>query len=115
MKKLGFAVVGSGIRGADNATAITRSRNARLVTVMDVNPVTASALGGRLGVPALTGYEEVLHHPEVEVVFINTPHHLHAARRSPPPSRVATSSLRSHWHTISPRRDRSSRLRTAPA
>lgn len=76
--RLGVAIVGCGGRGAENAGVVSRTRFVSLVSVMDANEATAQRVGDGLGVAWTTDYEAVLADPAVDIVFINSPHHLHA-------------------------------------
>jgi len=75
---LRLAVVGCGARGSASAAEVMRAQHTSLAVVMDVNEGLARDLGKQLGVPWTTSYESVLADDGVDVVYINTPHHLHA-------------------------------------
>jgi predicted dehydrogenase len=75
---LRIAVVGCGVRGIGNARCIQRTARTSLALVMDSIETSAKSLGDELGVPWTTDYESVLSASDVDVVFINSPHHLHA-------------------------------------
>lgn len=76
--RLGLAIIGCGGRGADNARALEFARNVRLVQVMDTNAGTARRVGEAHAAAWTTDYPDVLANPAVDIVFLNTPHHLHA-------------------------------------
>ena len=76
--RLRLAVIGAGVRGAGNGLAVQRAPHARLAVVMDVNEGLARRTAGSLGVPWTTDYDAVLSDSNVDAVFINTPHHMHA-------------------------------------
>lgn len=75
--RLGIAIVGCGEQGQINARAAQAAREVTLVMVMDASGTVAQACGERLAVPATARFEEVLANPKVDIIFINTPHHLH--------------------------------------
>ncbi|HEX2326331.1 MAG TPA: Gfo/Idh/MocA family oxidoreductase [Chloroflexota bacterium] len=73
------AQIGCGQISAAHLQAYAASPLAELVAVVDVDEAaareTAAALGG---VPWTTRFEDVLERPDVDIVSIATPHHLHA-------------------------------------
>jgi predicted dehydrogenase len=77
-QKLRIGFIGSGEIAVATAEAIQRTPNATTTIVMDTNPAIAQDLGERVQAPATTDTEEVLNHPQVDAVYIATPHHLHA-------------------------------------
>jgi len=76
--KLGIAIVGCGAISYANAEAIRKSSNARLSYAMDLNLASAKAFGEKYSIPFTDRLEKVLSAPEVDAVFICTPHYLHA-------------------------------------
>jgi len=77
-EKVNVAIIGCGAIAYSNAEAIKRSRQANLSQVMDSREEAAEELGRRYAVPFTACLEEVLDNDEIGVVFISTPHHLHA-------------------------------------
>jgi len=77
-KTLRIAIVGSGVRGGENAASVKKASSTTLVKVMDVNETLARNLGERMNVPWTTNYESILQSNDIDAVFINTPHHLHS-------------------------------------
>lgn len=76
--KPGVAIVGCGAIAYSNAEAIRRSDSARLAYAVDINCPAAEALGSTCSVPGTGSLEEALAAPGVDIVFICTPHFLHA-------------------------------------
>ena len=74
---LGFAVVGCGDIGAENAAAIARAGNARVVTCFDAVPELAAAAAQRYGAVAAGSLEAALTEPGVEAVVVSVPHAAH--------------------------------------
>ena len=78
---LGAGIIGCGGIATAHAEAYRRSSRARLVAVCDIRRERAVAMAERFGVPRYyTSLEEFLRDPELEVVSICTPHHLHASQ-----------------------------------
>lgn len=76
---LGAGIIGCGGIATAHAEAYRRSGKARLVAVCDVRAERAKAMAEKFNVPRYyTGLDEFLRDPELEVVSICTPHHLHA-------------------------------------
>jgi predicted dehydrogenase len=76
--KLGIAIIGCGAISYANVEAIRKSESASLVYAVDINIASAQALGAKYSVPFTDRLEQVLSAPEVDAVFICTPHYLHA-------------------------------------
>ena len=74
---LGFAVVGCGDIGAENAAAIARSGNARVVACFDAVPALAAVAAERHGAIAGGSLEATLAEPGVEAVVVSVPHAAH--------------------------------------
>lgn len=74
---LGFAVVGCGDIGLENAAAIARAGNARVVTCFDAVPELAAAAAERHGGVAAGSLEEALAETGVEAVVVSVPHAAH--------------------------------------
>ncbi len=74
---IGIAIIGCGAISYANAEAIGRSESARLTYAMDLNAAAARALGEKYSVPHTDCLERVLSAPEVDAVFICTPHFQH--------------------------------------
>ncbi len=77
-EQIGIAIIGCGAVSRANAAAIRASDSSRLVYAVDVNRDAAESFGNRYSVPFGTSLPEALAVPEVDAVFICTPHYLHA-------------------------------------
>lgn len=72
------AVIGCGMRGLASAHSIRQTKNLSLEIVMDADEAAARSAAENLGVGWTTDYDSVLRNEKVDIVLINTPHHLHA-------------------------------------
>ncbi len=79
MKKMGFGIVGAGMISGLHADALRKSAKAELVAVCDVNVDNARKLVEKFApkAPVYASFDELLANPQVEVVDIVTPNHLH--------------------------------------
>ncbi|HZP84399.1 MAG TPA: Gfo/Idh/MocA family oxidoreductase [Chthonomonadaceae bacterium] len=75
---LRFGFIGCGEIAVATADAMQAAKNATVTIVMDTKRELAESLGERLQAAATTEITDVLRHPEVDAVYIATPHHLHA-------------------------------------
>ena len=71
-------MVGCGDVSVVHLDGLQRSGAAELVGVCDVDPTTAAATGGRLGVPSFTDHRRLLAELRPDVVHVCTPHDQHA-------------------------------------
>lgn len=82
MKKLGAAVVGLGAIGRKHVESLKELElegfNVKLVGVMDAIKARVDDFAAKYHCKGYYSYDEVVNDPEVDVVFIATPHHLHA-------------------------------------
>jgi len=80
-EKIGFAIVGAGMAADYHRQAIAANAGlgARLVTVGHYNPARFADISDQCGAPCVN-QEELLAHPEVDVVCICTPSGQHAAQ-----------------------------------
>lgn len=74
---LGFALIGCGGMGRNEAKLLSQIPAARLVTVCDVQTQAAEAFGQAMGVPAVTDAAAVLANPSVGAVLVTTPNTMH--------------------------------------
>lgn len=77
MAELRIGFIGCGEIAVAHARAIEEASNARLVACMDVVESVAKDLGEKYSAKWTTDPEEVLSEPEVDAVYIATPHYLH--------------------------------------
>ncbi len=77
-KELRIGIIGCGEIAVSHARSIADARNARIVMTMDVKREVAKDLADRYGAAHTTDLDEVLSNPDVDAVYIATPHYLHA-------------------------------------
>jgi predicted dehydrogenase/aryl-alcohol dehydrogenase-like predicted oxidoreductase len=74
-----WAIIGAGAISQTFAAGVAASRTGELVAVGSRTPETADSFGERFGIPRRYGnYEAVLADPDVDAVYIATPHPFHA-------------------------------------
>jgi len=78
MKKTGAAVIGCGSIFPVHADAIRSMEAVQLLMVADIDAQKAQNAAEKYGCKPATDYTDILHHPEVQVVHLCTPHYLHA-------------------------------------
>ena len=76
-KELGFGILGAGLVAPFHAKSIINSQGGSLVAVCDVNRQRVEKLAEEFGVRAVSGLDELLEDPEIDVVNVLTPNHLH--------------------------------------
>jgi predicted dehydrogenase len=74
---LGFGLVGTGLVAPFHANSIRASKGGRLVAVCDVNRERADKLAATYGARVYYDLTEMLKNPEIKVVCVLTPNHLH--------------------------------------
>ena len=87
MKNIPVGIIGGGLMGREMASAFARwcaltdvSARPVLTAVADLNPETLSWFQRIPGCTQLVAdYRELLRNPEIEVVYVAVPHHLHEA------------------------------------
>jgi predicted dehydrogenase len=77
---LRIGMVGCGEIAMENLKGIQDSGNSKITIAMDTNKNLAKSLAEQAQIKWTTDYEEVLTTPEVDAVFICTPHYLHASQ-----------------------------------
>jgi predicted dehydrogenase len=90
-RPLGAAIVGAGFIGAVHARS-ARLAGARLAGVATSSPARSRDAAARLGAPAFEDAEALVTAPDVDVVHLCTPNHLHAP--------LATSALAAGKHVV---------------
>lgn len=78
MGKIGAAIVGCGTIFAQHARVLHEMEEAELILVVDSDPAKARQEAQLYGCEAGTDYRTILQYPDIQVVHICTPHHLHA-------------------------------------
>lgn len=76
-RRLAVGLVGCGERGVYIAEALARAPRTRLAMVADVDPGRARSVGQKFKAEWTAEPDRLLSKPEVEAVFVATPHHLH--------------------------------------
>ncbi|MDH7571139.1 MAG: Gfo/Idh/MocA family oxidoreductase, partial [Armatimonadota bacterium] len=76
-QKIGFGLYGSGLVAPFHAKALQASEKARLVAIAARSPEPRAKLAAEFGCRAYTTLDEMLADPEVEVVNVLTPNHVH--------------------------------------
>jgi predicted dehydrogenase len=77
-KELKVGIIGCGEIAVSHARSIADARNARIVMTMDVKKEIAKDLADRYQAAFTTDLDELLSNPDVDAVYIATPHYLHA-------------------------------------
>ncbi len=90
-KRLGAAIVGAGFIGAVHARS-ARLAGAHIAGVVTSSPARSREAATRLGAPAFDDAETLVSAPDVDVVHLCTPNHLHAP--------LATSALAAGKHVV---------------
>lgn len=75
--RIGFGLLGAGLIAPFHAKALNASRNGKLIGIADVNPERLARLTGEYGCKGFGSLEEMLDDPEIQVVNVLTPNHLH--------------------------------------
>lgn len=78
MSKLNAAIVGCGAIHQNHADALANCPDVNLYAVCDINEERAKKSAEKYNCRYYTNYEEMLDHPDIDVVHICTPHYLHA-------------------------------------
>ena len=76
---LKVGLVGIGLQGLRRASALRAVDDSRLVMVADIDKEAVDALAHQMGCQATTSWEETVSRPDIGVVIVATPPHLHAA------------------------------------
>ncbi|MGQ9514646.1 MAG: Gfo/Idh/MocA family protein [Thermoproteota archaeon] len=77
--KLVAGIIGCGeIANVSTAPAMNEAKNIKIGMVMDVVEWAAEDLGKKYGVPYTTDAKKLLSNPEIDFIYIATPHYLHA-------------------------------------
>ena len=78
--KIRWGILGTGVIAHKFATGLTFLPDAELVAVGSRTAATAQAFGERFKVPHRhTSYADLAHDPDVDVIYVSTPHPLHRA------------------------------------
>jgi len=74
---IGFGILGAGLVAPFHADSLQETQGGRLVAFCDVDRERADSLAARYGVKAYYRLEDMLQDPEVQVVNVCLPNHLH--------------------------------------
>ena len=77
-QEIKFALIGCGAIANKHMTAISRLKNAKIVSAYDVNPHAAEVFGEKYTVPVFTDIEEMVQKTKPDVLNILTPSGMHA-------------------------------------
>lgn len=77
-RKIGFAIIGSGSIGKRHAEQINNIVNAKLVAVIDKDPIRAEKLAAIYDTDWSTNFLEIIKRPDIDIVNICTPSGLHS-------------------------------------
>ncbi len=75
--RIGFGLLGAGLIGPFHAKALQASAKGKLVAVVDVNAERLAKFTGEYGCLGYTSLEDMLANPEIQVINVLTPNHLH--------------------------------------
>ena len=75
--RIGFGLLGAGLIAPFHAKAVQASPKCRLVAVADMDRARVEKLAGEFGCRACSSLEEMLADPEIQVINVLTPNHLH--------------------------------------
>ncbi|KGE17129.1 Gfo/Idh/MocA family protein [Paenibacillus wynnii] len=76
--ELGAAIIGCGAISPLHAKAISAMKGVQLRVVVDVDAAKAEQAARECGCSRVVDYRELLDRPDIDVVHLCTPHHLHA-------------------------------------
>ena len=94
MRRIGMGLVGPGFVGAHHIDAVRRLGFVDIVALAATSEASAKEKARALGVPkAYGGYEALVADPDVDVVHVTTPNHLHAP--------VISAALAARKHVVS--------------
>ncbi|HUS58158.1 MAG TPA: Gfo/Idh/MocA family oxidoreductase [Planctomycetota bacterium] len=74
---LGYGIIGCGRIFRNHAVSVQESPHARLLAVADVRREARERAADEFGVAAYATYDEMLKRPDIDVVSVCLPHHLH--------------------------------------
>lgn len=74
---IGFGLLGAGLIAPFHAKSLQASRNGRLVAIADLMPERVQKIAGEFGCAACSSLDELLANPEIQVINVLTPNHLH--------------------------------------
>jgi UDP-N-acetyl-2-amino-2-deoxyglucuronate dehydrogenase len=76
-KTVGFGVIGAGLIAPFHLNAIKDSVGGKAVGIFDVDMVKAQQMADRFGLKVYTSLGQMLVDPEIQVICVATPNHLH--------------------------------------
>jgi predicted dehydrogenase len=76
--KIRWGILGTGVIARKFATGLKAASGAELAAVGSRTQATANEFGNTFGVPRRhASYEELAHDPEIDVIYVSTPHPMH--------------------------------------
>lgn len=76
-RTLGFGILGAGLVAPFHAKAVVNSKGGKLVAFCDTNQERVAKLAAEYKVKGYTGLAEMLKDPEIDIVNVALPNHLH--------------------------------------
>lgn len=76
-KTLGFGILGAGLVAPFHAKSLAGAKGGRLVAICDTNTERLGKLTAEYGVKGYTDLDDMLRDPDIHVVNVCTPNHLH--------------------------------------
>jgi len=70
-------IIGAGFIGPVHLDALRRLVGVEVIALAEIDPASGEEKAAHLGIPLVLTSEELLTHPEIQVVHICTPNHLH--------------------------------------
>jgi len=79
VKELGFGILGAGLVAPFHAKSIQGATGGKLVAICDIDAARLKKLTDQFGCKGYASYDEMLADPEIDVINVTTPNHLHHA------------------------------------
>ena len=76
MRKINISIVGTGLMGLQHIKAITKSKKAKLHSIVDISK-NAAGLSKKFKIPLYSSVVEVLRSKNLDAVIVATPNQLH--------------------------------------
>jgi len=75
--RIGFGLLGAGLIAPFHANSLKNSRNGKLVAIADLQAERVQKVANEFGCAAYSSLDELLANPEIQVINVLTPNHLH--------------------------------------